>query len=195
MISVGAAQQCKVHPHEINLLKSLLQETEYLDNVDLTDGTGKRSPAIVLDGTRGIDIDNTSLIFLERLHQYSCKRKEIVFRASVKFDGVADGPILSVHLRNKVVAFSLEVNSNDETIKIGFVHQGTTITISFNYTFSDLSDWHNIIISFDGRLMTVYDSCKKVGEQIIAQPDYCLPYHLKLTIGSDIEHTKFFKVE
>ncbi|XP_065910763.1 protein kinase C-binding protein NELL1-like isoform X2 [Dysidea avara] len=194
LIVISAAQKCKVHPHEINLLKSLLQETEYLDNVDLTDGTGsKKSPAIELDGTHGINVDNTSLIFLEKLHQYTCQRKEILFHASVKFDGMADGPILFIHTRNEVVAFSLEVDSNNEIIKISFIHQGVTIAVSFNYTFSDLSVWHNIIVSFNGRLVTVHVDCEKVGEQIIAQPDYCLPYGVKLNIGSDVQHTKFFK--
>ena len=193
MIS-GAAQHCKVHPHEINLFKSLLQETEYLDNVDLTDGTSKRSPAIILDGTHGINVDNSSLIFLEKLHQYSCKRKEVVFHAGVKFGDVADGPIIFSHIRNKVVAFSLEVDSSSEVIKIGFVHQGDTVIVSFNYTFTDLSNWHNIIISFDGRLVTLYVDCEKVGEKVILQPDYCLPPNLKLVIGSDVQHTKFFKV-
>ena len=161
----------------------------------MTDGTGsKKSPAIELDGTHGINVDNTSLIFLEKLHQYTCQRKEILFHASVKFDGMADGPILFIHTRNEVVAFSLEVDSNNEIIKISFIHQGVTIAVSFNYTFSDLSVWHNIIVSFNGRLVTVHVDCEKVGEQIIAQPDYCLPYGVKLNIGSDVQHTKFFKV-
>ena len=116
MIS-GAAQHCKVHPHEINLFKSLLQETEYLDNVDLTDGTSKRSPAIILDGTHGINVDNSSLIFLEKLHQYSCKRKEVVFHAGVKFGDVADGPIivkllkLALFIKETLLLFHLTIPS------------------------------------------------------------------------------------
>ena len=188
------AQQCKVHPHEINLLKSLLQETEYLDNFDLTNGPRSRSPAIVLDGSHGINVDNTSLTFLERLHQYSCKRKETVFRASVKFDGVADGPIMFLSTKGDVTVFSLAVDSDDETIKISFVHGGETFGVSFNYTFNNLSDWHNIIISFDGRLVTLYVDCVRVGERVIMLPDYCLPKYLKLAIGANPQNTELFKV-
>jgi len=194
MIS-GVAQQYEVHPHEINLFKSLLQETELLDNVDLTNGPRSKSPAIVLDGTHGINVDNTSLVFLERLHQYSCQRKEVVYRASVRFDGEADGPITFLQTRDdKVVAFFLEVDSSIEAIKLGFAHQGVPTVVSFKYTFTDLSKWHNIIVSYDGRLVTVYVDCEKVGERVIMQPDYCLPPDVKLFIGSDVQHTKFFKV-
>ena len=93
---LGTVRLCKVHPHDINHLKSVILETKYLDNVDLTGGPSSKSPAIVLDGTHGISVDDTSLIF-KRLHQYLCKRRQIVFHASVKFDGVADGPILFTH--------------------------------------------------------------------------------------------------
>ncbi|XP_065910280.1 protein kinase C-binding protein NELL1-like isoform X2 [Dysidea avara] len=186
-------QRCKVHPHEINLLKSVLLETEYLDNVDLTDGPSSKSPAIVLDGTHGINVDNTSLMFQKRLHQYSCTRRQTVFRASVKFDGVADGPIVFIRTKSDVVAFSLEVESDDATIKVGFIHGGVTFGVSFNYIFSDLSVWHNIIVSFDGKLVTVYVDCEKVGERVIMRPDYCLPDDLKLGIGGNPQNTEFFK--
>ena len=99
------------------------------------------------------------------------------------------------HTKSDVVVFSLEVDSDDDTIKVGFIHGGVTFGISFNYTFRVLSDWHTIIVSFDGKLVTIYVGCEKVGERVIIQPDYCLPDDLKLGIGGNSQNTKFFKVQ
>jgi len=114
--------------------------------------------------------------------------------SDLKFDGVADGPILFIQTRSDVVVFSLLVDSDDEAIKVGFIHKGTTFGVSINYTFIDLSNWHNIIISFDGRLVTLYVDCEKVGERVIMEPDYCLQPDLKLVIGANPQKTKFFMV-
>lgn len=193
---LDAAQQCKVNPNEINLLNSLLQETDYLDNVNFTVGPNPNSPAIVMDGSHSIDVDNTSLTFQRQLHNYSCSRKEFVIRASVKFDGIANGPIFFLHINNMIfISLEIEIDSvKGGNIKISFVHNGETRAVSFPYSFTDLASWHNISVIFNGRLVSLFVNCDKVGGQIIMQPEYCLPKDVMVTIGSNPQHTEILKV-
>ena len=125
----------------------------------------------------------------------SCERRQIVIRASVKFDSEADGPIIFLTTRNDEVAFSLEVDSDIKpgTIKIGFIHDRETYGLSFNHNFNNLTEWHDVIVSFDGRLVSVYVDCERVGDRVVLQPDYCLPPYLNLTIGNNPQRTQFFK--
>ena len=192
MSPLDASQHCKVHPREIHLLKSLLQETDYLDNVNFTSGPNGDSPAVILDGSRGICVDNTSLAFQKQLHKYSCSRNELVVHACVKFDGSrANGPVFFLH-SNDTTLLSLEIDSR--SIKIGFVHNRGMRAISFPYTFTDLTSWHNISVIFNGRLVSLYVNCDKVGNQVVMQPDYCLPEKVMLNIGDNPQHTETFKV-
>ena len=193
---LGALQQCKVDPREINLLNSLLQETDYLDSVNFTVGPNPDSPAIVMDGSHSVYVDNTSLTFQRQLHNFSCSRKELMIRASVKFDGMADGPIFFLHA-NDMIFLSLETevdHMKGGNIKIGFAHSGEMRAISFPHVFTDLAIWHNISVSFDGRLVSLYVNCNKIANQIIVQPDYCIPEDVMVTIGSNPQHTEVFKV-
>lgn len=189
-------QQCKVHPHEINLLSSLLQETDHLDNVNFTVGPNPDSPAIIMDGSHSINVDNTSLTFQRQLHKYSCSQMKFVIRASVKFDGMADGPIFFLHTNN-MIFLSLEVeldSQNDGHIKVSFVHAGEMRAISFPYVFTDLTSWHSISIIFNGMLVSLYVNCEKVGDQVVMQPNYCLPEDVMVTIGSNPQRTEILKV-
>ena len=183
-----------MHPREINLLESLIQETHYLNSMIFIPGPNKKSPAVSLDGSRGICVDNTNYTFQRHLHEYSCSRKEFVIRACVKFDDVPDGPIFFLH-SNDTTVLSLEVDATKNgSIKVSFVHEGGMRAISFPYTFTDLINWHNISVIFNGRLVSLYVDCNKVGDQIIMQPDYCLPEQLLLNIGDNPQHTETFKV-
>ena len=192
---LDALQQCKVHLDEINLLSSLLQETNYLDNVSFTVGPNPDSPAVVMDGSHIIHVANTSLGFQRQLHKYSCSRNEFVIRAGVKFDGGrADGPIFFLH-SNSMTLLSLEVDSVEGGhIKISFVHDGEMRAISFPYIFTNLTSWHNISVIFNGRLISLYVNCDKVGDQIVMQPDYCLSDNVMVTIGGTPHSTEIFKV-
>ena len=184
----------KVHPREINLLESLIQETDYLNSMVFIPGPNEKSPAVSLNGSRGICVDNTNYTFQRHLHEYSCSRKEFVIRACVKFDDVPDGPIFFLH-SNKTTFLSLEVDSTKGgSIKVSFIHDGRMRAISFPYAFTDLINWHNISVIFNGRLVSLYVNCNKVGDQIIMQPDYCLPEKLMLNIGDNPQHTETFQV-
>ena len=188
--------QCEVHPHEINLLNSLLQETDHLDNVNFITGQNPDSPAIVMDGSHSINVDNTSLAFQRQLHNYSCSKMKFVIQASVKFDDTADGPIFFLHRNNKIF-LSLEVEVDSTTggnIKVSFVHNGEMRAISFAYAFTDLTSWHNIIVVFNGMMVSLYVNCEKVADQVVMRPDYCLPEDVMVTIGSNPQHTEIFKV-
>ena len=191
-------QQCnrlRVHPREINLLENLIQETDYLNSMNFTFGPNEKSPAVLLDGSRGICVDNTNYTFQRHLHEYSCsRRKEFVIRACVKFDGAPDGPIFFLHSNNMTV-LSLEVDATKGgSIKVSFVHEGGMRAISFPYTFTDLTSWHNISIIFNGRLVSLYVNCNKVADQIVMRPEYCLPEKLLLNIGDNPQHTETFQV-
>ena len=190
--------QCKVHPREINLLESLMRETEYLNNMAFTTGPNEESPAVMIDGNRGICVDNTSLTFQTQLHDYSCGgRNEFVIRVCVKFDGIsADGPIFFLH-SNNTVYLSLEVETiseNDGSIKVSFVHDGITRAVSFPYTFTDLTSWHDISVIFNGRLVSLYVNCEKVADQTVLQPQYCIPDNVLLYIGDNPQHTETLEV-
>jgi len=180
---------------EINLLSSLLQETDYLDNVSFTVGPNPSSPAIVMDGRHSIHIANTSLTFQSQLHKYSCSRNEFMIHACVKFDsGMADGPIFFLY-STSMIFLSLEVDSVEGGhIKISFVHNEEMRAISFPYTFTDLTSWHNISVIFNGRLISLYVNCDKVADQTVVQPDYCMPENVMVAIGSTPQHTENFKV-
>ena len=193
---LDALNHCEVHPHEINLLSSLLQETDHLDNINFTSGQNPDSPAIVMDGSHSIYVDNTSLAFQRQLHNYSCSKIKFAIQASVKFDDMADGPIFFLHANNMIyLSLEVEVDSTaGENIKVSFVHDGITRAISFPYTFTDLTSWHNIIVAFNGMLVSLYVNCEKVADQVVMRPDYCLPEDVMLTIGSNPQHTKIFKV-
>ena len=194
MSPLGAAQQCKVHPREIHLLRSLLQETNYLNRVNITYGPNNDSPAVFMDGTQGIFIDNASLAFQRHLHKFSCSRKEFVIRVCVKFNQVAEGPILFLHSKD-MTYLSLEITSVDGgSIKVGFVHNGGMRAVSFPYTFTDLTSWHNISVIFNGRLVSLYIDCNQVGNKVIMEPNYCLPKGVLLNIGDNPQHTGAFKV-
>ena len=188
--------QCEVRPHEINLLSSLLQETDHLDNVNFTIGQNPDSPAIVMDGSHSINVDNTSLAFQRQLHNYSCSKMKFIIQASVKFDDTADGPIFFLHANN-MIFLSLEVEAGSTAggnIKVSFVHDGITRAISFPYTFTNLTSWHNILVVFNGMLVSLYVNCEKVADQVVMRPDYCLPEDVMLTIGSNPQHSEIFKV-
>ena len=160
--------------------------------MNFTDGPSESSPAVIMDGSRGICVDNTSLAFQKQLHKYSCSRNEFVIRACVKFGGIrADGPIFFLHSDNLTV-LSLEVDP--EHIKIGFAHKGGMRAISFPYTFTDLTSWHNISVIFDGKLISLYVNCDKVDVHTVMKPDYCIPEKVLLNIGDNPQHTETFKV-
>lgn len=187
------ASQCEDYPCEVNLLNSLLQETDYLDSMNFTVGPNKKSPAITMDGSRGVYVDNTNLAFQRQLHEYSCSRKEVVLSARVKFNSAANGgPVFFLHSDN-ITFLSLEVNST-RGIVVGFVYNEEMQVISFPYTFTDLTDWYNIMVQFNGKLVNLYVNCNKVAAQIIVEPDYCLPKNMLLKIGNNIKHPKNFKV-
>ena len=185
-----------VDPHEINLLNSLLQETNYLDHVNITLGPNANSPAVEMDGSHSINVDNTSLAFQRQLHKFSCSKKEFVIHASVKFDGMADGPIFFLHLNTTIfLSLEVEVDSMESgIIKTSFIHDRGMRAISFPYSFTDLTSWHNISVIFNGRLVSLYVDCNQVGSQVITEPDYCIPEDVMLTVGGNPQHTENFKV-
>ena len=193
---LDAMNQCKVHPYEINLLSSLLQETSHLDNMNFTTGPDPDSPAITMDGSYSIYVDNTSLTFQKQLHNYSCSKEKFVVHASVKFDGIADGPIFFLHTNNMIfLSLEVEVDSiKGGNIKVSFVHDGGMRAISFPYNFTNLTSWHNINVIFNGMLVSLYVNCEKVADQVAMQPDYCLPEDVRVTIGSNPQNTEVFKV-
>ena len=194
----ASQHHCKVHPREINLLESLMRETEYVNSMGFTTGPNEESPAVTIDASRGICVDNTNLTFQRQIHDYSCSgRNEFVFRVCVKFDGVsADGPIFFLHSDNKVF-LSLEVDTtsdNNGSIKVSFVNDGTTRAISFPYIFTNLTSWHNISVIFNGRLVSLYVNCEKVADRIVLQPQYCMPDDILLYIGDNPQHTETLQV-
>ena len=183
-----------MHPREINLLESLIQETDYLSSMNFTTGPNENSPAVMLDGSQGICVENTNYTFQRHLHEYSCIRKELVIRACVQFDYIADGPIFFLH-SDSMTVLSLEVDASEGgSIKVSFVHSGGMRAVSFPYAFTDPTIWHNISVIFNGRLVTLYVDCNKVGDQVIMEPEYCLPENLMLNIGDNPQHTETFQV-
>lgn len=188
--------QCKVHPREINLFESLIQETDYLMDMNFIDGPNKMSPALLMDGSRGVYVKNTSLTLQRRLHEYSCSgRNEFVIRVCLKFDNLSpNGPIFFLHLNN-ITYLSMEVDSeNGRSIKVRFLHDRKVRGISFPYAFADLTSWHNISIIFNGRLVSLYVNCEKVGDEVVMQPEYCLPKDVQVYIGDNPQHTQTFQV-
>ena len=190
---VARQHQCKVHPREIDLLKSLIQETDYLSSVNFTAGPNKVSPALMMDGSRGVCVENTSLTFQKQLRENSCSgRKEFVIRACVKFDGLAaNGPIFFLY-SNNTTYLSMEIDSGN--IKVSFVHDGEMRAVSFSYTFTDLTSWHKISVIFNGRIISLYVNCEKVDDQVVMEPLYCLPDDIQLYIGDNPLHTQTFQV-
>ena len=157
-------------------------------------GPNNLSPAVSLDGSHGICVNNTNYTFQQHLHEYSCSRRELVIRACVKLDGIADGPIFFLH-SNKHAVLSLELDAaKGGSVKVSFIHDNESRAVLFPYTFTDLTAWHNISIIFDGRLVSLYVNCDKVANQIIMKPDFCLPEGLMLNIGDNPYHTETFQV-
>ena len=176
------------------MLESLVQETDLLKSMNFIAGPNNLSPAVSLDGSRGICVNNTNYTFQQHLHEYSCSRRELVIRACVKLDGIADGPIFFLH-SNKHIVLSLELDAaKGGSVKVSFIHDNESRAVLFPYTFTDLTAWHNISIIFDGRLVSLYVNCDKVADQIIMKPDFCLPEGLMLNIGDNPYHTETFQV-
>ena len=182
-----------MNTHEINLLRSLIQETDFLN---FTAGASKKSPVLIMDGSHGVFVNGTGLTFQKQLHEHSCSgRKEFVVRACVKFDGLAaNGPIIFLH-SNNTTYLSLEIDSGaNQSIKVSFVHDGEMRAVSFPFTFTDLTSWHNISVIFNGRIISLYVNCEKVDDQVVMEPLYCLPDGIQLYIGDNPLHTQTFKV-
>ena len=179
-----------MNTHEINLLRSLIQETDFLN---FTAGANKKSPVLIMDGSHGVFVNGTGLTFQKNLHEHSCSgRKEFVIRACVKFNGLAaNGPIIFLH-SNNTTYLSMEIDSGN--IKVSFVHDREMRAVSFPFTFTDLTSWHNISVIFNGRIISLYVNCEKVDDQVVMEPLYCLPDDIQLYIGDNPLHTQTFQV-